>query len=293
MLIVSFEGGLGNQMFQYAFFKALQFHYPDIYVLADLSYIDSGVHNGFELSRVFGIHMDLCQLEDVAKYSERCPKGITGYRLLNCLYSLRRCIIGQKTSYIRQENAVIYYPEVFQLNPLYSYYFKGVWANENYFSDIKTSLLKDFLFTGELSEINKELADMIKNTDSVSIHLRAGDYIQYSYDICDGQYYKKAIEYIKTKIKDPTFFVFSDDIILAKNILNFDISMCFIDNNVEENSFRDMQLMSLCKHNIIANSTFSFWGAYLNGNENKIVIAPQKLAGDCIYPYKCENWILF
>jgi len=292
MLIVSFEGGLGNQMFQYAFYKALLKQYSDSDVVADFSYINPKMHNGYELNHVFGISMKESKLTDVAKLSERCPKGIKGYRLWNLLYAVRRYLCGFKNSYIRQENSTGYYPEVFQLNTLYSYYFKGVWANEKYFKHIADELQKEFVFEGEISEQNREWIRLIENSESVSIHLRAGDYFQVNYDICDKAYYEKAIAYIKARVKHPVFYVFSDDISMAKEILSFLKDVHYVDNNIGVNSFRDMQLISKCKHNIMANSTFSFWGAYLNTNKNKIVIGTKHAVGSCKAPYEFEGVIL-
>jgi hypothetical protein len=122
----------------------------------------------------------------------------------------------------------------------------------------------------------------IENNNSVSIHVRRGDFfknkkrIQRYGNICTNSYYKKAINIIKHKINDPIFLVFSDDIDWAKQ--NFTGSnFIFVDWNKGKSSYRDMHLMSLCKHNIIANSTFSWWGSWLNNNENKVVISPSKM----------------
>ena len=292
MLIVSFEGGLGNQMFQYAFFTALKEKFSNIDVLADFSDINLRVHNGYELEKVFGIQMDACKLTDVAKYSEHCPKGIKGHRILNGLYSMRRCVCGVKHSFIRQENASVFYPEVFQVNPLYNYYYKGIWANEKYFANIKENLTNQFQFQGIVDEKNKKWVEMIKCSEAVSIHFRAGDYLQLHYDVCSQEYYREAIAYMEAKLTCPVFFVFSDDIQMARKIFGTCENLHYIDNNTGKESYRDMHLMSMCRHNIIANSTFSFWGAYLNRFNKKIVVAPQKPAGDCRYPYASKEWVL-
>lgn len=175
------------------------------------------------------------------------------------------------------------------LNQRYCYY-HGYWCNERYFCDIKDKVFESFKFP-KLDKKNSGIADKIMNTDSVSIHVRRGDYLKVQNSmfqgICTKQYYEKAIEVIHGKIEKPVFYVFSDDIYWCKEKFTHD-NFEFIDWNKGLNSFRDMQLMSLCKNNIIANSTFSWWGAWLNSNPKKIVCAPIKfrnitkpVIGDC------------
>jgi hypothetical protein len=124
---------------------------------------------------------------------------------------------------------------------------------------------------------NIDIIEKINSSNSVSIHIRRGDYLQATWLYGDTQieYYNNAIKYIKTKIEKPIFFFFSDDINWVQ--ANFKVQNAhYIDWNIDNQSFIDMYLMSLCKNNIIANSTFSYWAAYLNINKDKIVIYPQK-----------------
>jgi hypothetical protein len=148
----------------------------------------------------------------------------------------------------------------------------------------------DFEFK-PLDAHNAKIAKLIESCLSVSIHVRRGDYVGSEYfDICGREYYLKAVSFITEKISinhKPTFFVFSDDIAWCKNIFLGD-NFNFIDNNKAQYSYKDMQLMSLCKHNIIPNSSFGWWGAWLNRNNQKIVIAPQKWFGT----YDCETDII-
>ena len=162
-------------------------------------------------------------------------------------------------------------------------YYIGYWQSEKFFKDISDEIRKDFSFPKFTSEKNLEILKLIKSYNSVSIHIRRGDYLQNRgfNGLAPLEYYQKAIEYIKNKIENPHFFIFSNDIEWCRKNLSIENSY-YIDWNRGEESYRDMQLMSLCKHNIIPNSTFSWWGAWLNKNPNKIVIAPEKWFNDCV-----------
>ncbi len=126
---------------------------------------------------------------------------------------------------------------------------------------------------------NLEIENLIKSVNSVSLHIRRTDFkntkSNTTHGICSLEYYGEAVKFISNKLVDPHFFVFSDDINWAKENLNLPYKLTFISGNSGDKSYIDMQLMSVCKHNIIANSSFSWWGAWLNSNMNKIVIAPR------------------
>ncbi|MCK4744844.1 alpha-1,2-fucosyltransferase, partial [Candidatus Parcubacteria bacterium] len=157
-------------------------------------------------------------------------------------------------------------------------YLDGYWQSEKYFKNIENSIRKEFTLKNDLQLKAKKLLRKIKNTESISIHIRRNDYISHKpanqyHGVCHLSYYKKAINVIIKKIDDPHFFVFSDDIDWCKKNLKIKFPTIFVEGNKD---YEDLILMSKCKHNIIANSTFSWWGAWLNNNPNKIVIAPKK-----------------
>jgi Glycosyl transferase family 11 len=157
----------------------------------------------------------------------------------------------------------------------------GYWQSEKYFIDCSKLIRKDFTFKNELDSYNLKLKSKIDKTNSVSIHIRRGDYVNNlntnaTHGLCSIDYYIKAVNYITERIESPYFFVFSDDIEWAKKNIMLNFPCQFISHNIGSKSYLDMQLMSLCKHNVIANSSFSWWGAWLNSNDNKIVIAPRK-----------------
>jgi len=153
----------------------------------------------------------------------------------------------------------------------------GYFQNEEYFRKYKSQIRKDFTFKNELNGKNKDIAKKMSETESVSMHIRRTDYMSPSSTLAvlDMAYYQQAINLMREKVNNPFFFIFSDDIEWVRDNLDVgSIPHVFIDWNTGKESYIDMQLMSLCKHNITANSSFSWWGAWLNNNENKIVIAP-------------------
>lgn len=291
MFIISIDGGLGNQMFEYAFFLAMQERFPNSKCYLDISMMNEETHNGYELERVFGIRMQMADRQDVAKLSEYCPKTIKYNKTINKINAFRRVIMGIKPSYIVQEDSSAFYAEYFSLNVLYSYYLRGVWANVKYFYAIKEKVLSSFIFPKITDEKNKLLVEKMAKTNSVSIHFRKGDYEEFGFEILSGEYYQQAIDYMDKNLSSPEYFIFSDDIRGAKENIGEAENFTFIDWNVGKNSYIDMNLMSLCKNNIIANSTFSFWGAYLNRNPQKTVIYPKFPLKGCRYPYAERDWI--
>lgn len=170
-------------------------------------------------------------------------------------------------------------PDIINLKTRKRILYLGYWQTEEYFKHIRPLILKTFRFNPEkLSKLSTACYHKIQEECSVSVHIRRGDYLfennkQRFYGICDLNYYKRAILLMQEKVHYSRFYVFSDDIEWAKE--NIQISNAvFIDWNVGKDAWQDMFLMSQCKHNIIANSTFSWWGAWLNTNPDKLVISP-------------------
>ena len=156
----------------------------------------------------------------------------------------------------------------------------GYYQNERYFKDIENIIRKEFTLKNSLSESAEKIYSDIKNKpDSVSVHIRRGDYISdpsanANHGTCSVEYYENALSIIRKKVKSPTFFIFSDDISWVKE--NLKIENAIYVSNPEIKDYEELILMSKCKHNIIANSSFSWWGAWLNQNSNKIVIGPKQ-----------------
>lgn len=295
MFVVCFGDGLGNQMFQYAFYVSLKQRYPDTNIKMDIFHIyGAHIHNGFELTDIFGIEPNECSKRDALLLSDYFPMYKKKYWLINRLQGVRRYFFGIKDSFIKQDDPTGYYADVYHLSQLKSYIFRGNWVNEKYFSDCQEQLFKDFSFPEITENNNLFYASEIKNTNSVSVHIRKGDYVNSGMINLSIDYYKAAKKIIDSKINNPKYFVFTDDKGSIKEYLDIfeDTTMIIVEGNKGNKSFRDMQLMSLCKHNIIANSTFSFWGAYLNQYRQKIVVAPNKAKNDFRNPFALHEWIL-
>jgi hypothetical protein len=219
-----------------------------------------GKHNGFELTEVFGIELELWKPIDVLKGTQ-----------MSC------------TDYL---------PELFALDTSNDYYLYGYWQNEDYLRRVKEEIFASFVFPDETEPINVELMQEIKETDSIGVHVREGDFVLARFPLCGRGYYEKAVAYMEASVDRPRYYVFSDNGEYAKSIFGTGENVRFINHNRGPKSYRDMQLMSLCKHNITANSTFSFWSAYLNKNQGKQVTVPNKINGTGSMVITCEGWVL-
>lgn len=265
-------GGLGNQMFQYAFARANAIRLATE-LRVDLSHKSLQIHNGFELNEVFNIHAKIVsqqELKDVLGmlHNPIVKHVITKLRLNNRLFK----------HYIKEDN-FHFISDMMHIRD--NSFVTGYWQSEKYFIDVVRSIKNDFTFKLPLQSKNADFAMQIARVDAVSLHIRRGDYISnpknvVTHGVCSIEYYQAAIIHIAKHIKTPHFFVFSDDIAWVKNNLKLDFPHEYVEHNQGKESYNDMRLMSLCKHNIIANSSFSWWGAWLNSNAEKTVIAPKQ-----------------
>ncbi len=273
-IISNVIGGLGNQMFQYAAGRALAEKYG-VPLLLDTNLLKGyGLHNGFELDRVFSIDAHIATDSEIYKLIAWRGTRI-GCRLLRVksLAFLRR-----KKYYM--ENGTSFNPEFVSLPE--DCYLSGYWQTERYFKVHEALIREQFRFKLPLTGKNKEFVERIKQSSgAVSLHIRRGDYVSNpqthaAHGICPIPYYKKAMRYIELQVKNPVYFIFSDDIKWVQDNLPIQQKHYFICHNKGLESYNDMRLMSLCKHHVIANSSFSWWGAWLNSNTDKIVIAPDQ-----------------
>jgi len=188
-----------------------------------------------------------------------------------------RCYIQEKTDYIFDE-------KIFNQISCRDIYLDGYFQNENYFKDIKENLRKELTLKTKADNINEEISQRILNTNSVCLHLRrlhgfaangawVGGRLERNMNLPLDYYYEAAKRIIKN-VKDPYFFIFSDNPGWAQENLKLDYSKEFIGHNCRGKDYEDLRLMSLCKHHIIANSTFSWWGAWLAQNPDQLVLAP-------------------
>lgn len=272
MIVVKLLGGLGNQMFQYAIGRKLSLIHNDELFL-DCSFFDEkGTHTprDFELD-IFDIKASRPDNSILKKFESEQPSVVT--RAIHRLLSKKI----EPKSYFEKGHA--FQQELFNLRG--DIHLIGYWQTEKYFNDVEQEIRKDFSFIHPPTGKNAELLTQIDNCNAVSLHIRRGDYVTNNaantfHGLCGLDYYKAGVEYIKSKHDNIQLFVFSDDISWAKENLKYDLPMTFIDHNSGKNSWEDMRLMSHCKHNIIANSSFSWWAAWLNNNGDKIVVAPKQ-----------------
>ena len=264
MIITKLSGGLGNQMFQYAIGRHLAIKNKSSLQL-DLSELLRRDENISYTFRDF--ELGVFSLRNTIK-----PK-LKHNRLILKLYN------SVFTPRIIAEDGFNYHKEVLKAKG--NLMLSGYWQTEKYFKEIESVIRKDFIFSQKPSKSNLTILKEIIDTNSVSIHFRRGDYLtnhsaMTMHETCSKDYYRKGIGLIRKNIQDPHFFIFSDEINWVKE--NFEMAgrHTFIDDNKGKQSFEDMRLMAACKHNIIANSSFSWWGAWLNSNINKTVIAPLK-----------------
>ena len=164
-------------------------------------------------------------------------------------------------------------------------YLRGYWQSERYFAASAGTIQEEFQIRLAPTELNAELAQEIQDSNAVSVHVRRGDYISdpvvnTRHGACSLDYYIAAINQLRNRIAAPHFFVFSDDVDWAYHNLCFDGPATFVSHNGTERDYEDLRLMTLCKHHIIANSTFSWWGAWLNPSPGKIIYAPNRWFAD-------------
>lgn len=281
MIIIRLRSGLGNQMFQYAFFKQMQqWHGPEK-VKLDISTYHWKAHNGLELHRVFDIDLQKDSVPDSVSLSY----ADVGYKLHHRI--LRRLRGIKHRSYVNWKN--IQFEEYKNLDDIY---IEGYWNNEIYFAGVKEEIRKAYRFTKiELTNYQTRILNEIESGESVSVHVRRGDYKKYpkAFPMCSPDYYRKAVELLSKEGKNLKCFVFSDDLPWCKKELQFLPDVVFVENPVRDHAYKDMMLMSRCKHNIIANSTFSWWAAWLNNYPAKKVIYPESAM--LVYTSMPEGWI--
>ena len=267
MVIVKMSGGLGNQMFQHAMCLAMRKRGYEVKI--DISKFEyCPIHNNYELEEVFGIQNPVASIKEVKKLGYRWDNRITR-KLMNSPLKKKTICFDKNMGYS---------PKVFESD---NRYLAGYWQNEKYFLDIKDQVYEAFRFPALEGEM-KKIGDMITSTKSVGIHIRRGNYLNHPLyqGICELDYYKRAIQMIMDQVgKDITLFFFSNDNDWVKENFNYP-DMHVVEGNTGLKSYRDMQLLSMCKHIVIANSTFSWWSAWLNQNPDKIVIAPKKWLND-------------
>ena len=271
MIVVKLMGGLGNQMFQYSLAKSLSIiHNTECKV--DLSFLQLNPEGKYT-PRQYELNVFEEKIEVIS--SKELEEFLKKYNS-----SLKQWLTNRLPSFFPKhllvEKGHGYQSDVFNCSK--NAYLSGFWQSEKYFRQFENELKNSFHFKKEFINDTNEFKQSLSKCNSVSLHVRRGDYIsnQFSKEFhgsCSIEYYYSAINIIAQKYNNIKFFVFSDDIEWCKTNLKMNHDCFFIDSGSQ---YKDMYLMQLCKHNIIANSSFSWWGAWLNSNAEKTVIAPKK-----------------
>ena len=270
MIIIQVAGGLGNQLQQYALYR--KFVRMGKEARLDLSWFDEVKQNNGE-AKVTSRNLELTCFDRLVY--ETCTREekerLTGSDGLSG--KLRRKLLPSTIHWFHESK--MYHPEILSFEDMY---LSGYFACEKYYSDILYDLREKIQFPPSGNSLNPELAQEMRECASVSVHIRRGDYLNEENramfgNICTDAYYRKAMELMKEEVPDAHFYLFSDDVSYVKQKYQGE-EFTVVDINHGKDSFYDMWLMSNCRHNICANSTFSFWGARLNGNEGKIMIRP-------------------
>lgn len=272
MVVSHILGGIGNQMFQYAAGRALSLANGQQLLLDLHDFPNYRLHHGFELNRVFNVHAE--------GISSSVLRELLGWRAAPLA---KRVLRRPQFAWLRggkftAEPHFHYWPGFDDLRG--DRYLYGYWQSEKYFGRFADTIRRDFTFREPLDAKNAALATEMAGTQSVSLHIRRGDYVSNPknsklLEVCSLDYYREAIAHIAARVGSPVFYVFSDDMDWVRQNLPLDFPCVYVDHNRGTESYRDMQLMSLCRHNVIANSSFSWWGAWLNADPKKMVVAPR------------------
>jgi len=268
MIVVQLSGGLGNQMFQYALGRCLAGKLGCALKL-DLSNYDEYRDRQYELFR-YVIHATIATSVDL----QRCK----GYGLAGRIFMpMLEKVVPSVGVHVVREQSARFDKSILLLKG--NIYLIGYWQCERYFADIADTIRGDLTLTEELDERDANMERQIRSTNAISLHVRRGDYLsdknaEAILGSLATDYYAAAIQYVAVRVEKPHFYVFSDDPDWAMSNLGFEHPATFVSHNGPGRGAFDMRLMSACRHNIIANSTFSWWAAWLNGNPEKLVVAP-------------------
>lgn len=274
-MVIKISDGFGNQLFMYATGYAIAQHLRDKIYL-DTTQIDTNQTRKFELDKLN------------INYEKRIYCRFSNNRVVKKIYGrIARYYLTKKyTSYIEQ-NPYKYEKNIMQIKD--NTYLQGYWQNEKYFIEYRKELQRMFTPAYNLDAMCADYIAIASQTNSVAVHVRRGDY-EIAGQCISNNYYYSAIEYICKKIENPTFLVFSDDIEYAKQIFqNVNMEKIMICVNTKYRDLDEFFIMNSCKNFIIANSTYSWWAAWLSDNDSKIIICPEvkQWIGD-FYP---EGWI--
>jgi len=272
MIIVKLKGGLGNQLFQYATGRGIA-ERTGMTLKLDVSSYQSDALRNYRL-RAYPVVDKFATAEEIEclNPSKAHYARWTASRIRNAL----KPYYGR--SYLK-ERGFPFDPAILQVRQ--PVYLNGYWQSEKYFADIADVLVREFTPASPLSPENEALVVRMAASSSVSLHIRRGDYVASPealrvHGVVPLDYYRQAMSLMAGRVPGPHFFIFSDDMAWVQENLSADHPMTFVGSERSNQDYDDLRLMSCCRHHITANSSFSWWGAWLNRRPDKIVVAPQK-----------------
>lgn len=289
MVIVRLIGGLGNQLFQYAVGRHLS------RILGCDLKVDASAFEKYKLHAYALGHFNVRQV--LATDIE--IKAFTHSPIECVRKTLWRLGIGRSAgAHVRETEPFVFAPDVLRIK--HGVYLDGFWQSYKYFEDIAPIIRREYTIKSPPEPLNIQALSKITSVSSVSLHVRRGDYVSNSktlstHGLLPLEYYDCALNVIASRVKSPHVFVFSDDIEWVKQNLGITIPHTYIEHNLGVKGFEDLRLMSNCSHHIIANSSFSWWAAWLSANPHKTVVAPRKwlaskeVISDDLFP---KEWIL-
>lgn len=295
MIVAKIQGGLGNQLFQYSYARTLS-HLYNTPLKLDISSYDPNPENKSrdrELGRLYVLDK-FNTVGTIATQDE--IRAFQKYKRKPGHYIHNR-LVANKSIYIEEiagfNDA---YKNPPQLKKERDIYVEGYWLTEKYFLDTKDLLHKELTVKTAPDVSNKALLEAMAGSESVCLHVRRGDFASPKYHAVNGllslAYYQTALETLKPNVKNPHLFIFSDDIPWVKEHMPFAYPTTYVEHNGPEKDYEDLRLMSACKYFVIANSSFSWWGAWLATYPGKIVVAPDKLRmGKTWKDYIPDGWV--
>jgi hypothetical protein len=276
MIYIKLISGLGNQLFQYAIGRQIAIE-RNVELKLDLSFFENQSLRSFRLD-YFNIEAEIASISEVKNFLNMDKANSLSSYLRR---KTERYLPKYRRKYFKEDEWWVYEPDIFKVSK--NTYIDGYWQHYKYYTKLPNQILREITLKNECKDSDLcHLIDSISNSSSsVSIHVRRGDYItdidaNNLMGVLPITYYNDAIRYIKNKVNHPCFYIFSDDLDWVKKNMRIDAPTVLVDIEDGNKDYIELDVMSRCKHNIIANSSFSWWGAFLNKHPAKIVIAPSK-----------------
>lgn len=278
MIIIRLSGGIGNQLFQYAFGRTLSIKNATT-LKADISDFNNPKNPRTYKLDAYNTVMEIAALDDFKSIGIPDPTAQEiARRVIRRIYRAKEHFVPLPKRKLILEPSFQFHPEL--LNASQNCYLSGVWQSEKYFAPIADVLRKEITLKNTPTPQTESWIQKMRTCNSVSLHIRRGDYVANQkthafHGVCSPRYYQDAVRFISQKIPHPTFFIFSDDIDWVKEHFRIAQPAMYVSDGTIPD-YEELVIMSNCKHHIIANSSFSWWGAWLNPHTEKIVVTPKK-----------------